>query len=55
MRFSGLQNDFVVRLLPKKTRFEELYVHEKVKAPSKRLKGNLYHHTYKSKEHWEQK
>jgi len=55
MRFSGLQNDYVVRLLPKGIKFEALNVHEKVRASSVRLKGELLHFTYKSAEHWEQK
>jgi glycosyltransferase involved in cell wall biosynthesis len=55
MNFSGLQNDYVVRLLPKGVKYEELNVHEKVRASSKRLKGNMLHYTYKNAEHWEQK
>ena len=55
MRFSGLQNDYVVRLLPKGMKFEELNVHEKVRSSSKRLKGELFHYTYKNALHWEQK
>jgi len=39
MNFSGLQNDYVVRLLPKGMKYEELNVHEKVRSSSKRLKG----------------
>ena len=48
MNFSGLQNDYVVRLLPKGVKYEELNVHEKVRASSKRLKGNLLHYTFKN-------
>ena len=48
MNFSGLQNDYVVRLLPKGVKYEELNVHEKVRSSSKRLKGNLLHYTYKN-------
>ena len=55
MRFSGLQNDYVVRLLPKGMKFEELNVHEKVRSGSIRLKGELLHYTYKNALHWEQK
>ncbi|HCP41367.1 MAG TPA: hypothetical protein DIT65_06190 [Cryomorphaceae bacterium] len=55
MNFSGLQNDYVVRLLPKGVKFEELNVHEKVLSSSKRLEGNLLHYTYKNAAHWEQK
>ena len=55
MNFSGLQNDYVVRLLPKGVKYEELNVHEKVRSSSKRLKGNLLHYTYKNAMHWEQK
>ena len=55
MKFSGLQNDYIVRLLPKSMKFEELNVHEKVRSASVRLKGNLFHYTYKNAAHWEQK
>ncbi len=55
MRFSGLQNDYVVRLLPKGMKFEALNVHEKVRSGSIRLKGELLHYTYKNALHWEQK
>ena len=51
MNFSGLQNDYVVRLLPKGVKYEELNVHEKVHSSSKRLKGNLLHYTYKNAMH----
>jgi glycosyltransferase involved in cell wall biosynthesis len=55
MKYSGLQNDFVVRLLPKEVRFKELNVHEKVLSKSTGLTGDLFHHTYKNPQHWEQK
>jgi glycosyltransferase involved in cell wall biosynthesis len=55
MRFSGLQNDYVVRLLPKGMKFEALNVHEKVRSSSIPLKGELLHYTYKNAQHWEQK
>jgi len=55
MKFSGLQNDWIIRLMPKSTRFETLFVHEKVKGSSLRLSGTLMHHTYKSEEHWSKK
>lgn len=52
MRFSGLGNDWVVRLLPRGTEFEQLFVHEKVNEPSIKLDGALQHFTYKSEAHW---
>lgn len=52
MKYSGLQNDWIIRLMPRTTRFETLFVHEKVHGRSSRLSGELVHYTYKSEAHW---
>ena len=58
IRFSGWQNDWVLRLFNKRScQFEETEVHEKIVGFSrvKKLKGVLYHHPYKTKDQVESK
>lgn len=53
MRFSGMQNDRVVRLFPKTVRYQSMRVHEVPETgtlPIKRLQGRLTHLTYKNYE-----
>ena len=55
MRYSGLQNDWIIRLMPKSTRFEALFVHEKVHGKAQRIAGEVIHYTFKSTAHWTEK
>lgn len=52
MKFSGLQHDHIVRLIPTHTRYESLFVHEKVLGKGTLLNGTLHHYSYDNEEQW---
>lgn len=52
MKFSGLQNDHILRLMPKATRFQALMVHEKVVGKGTLIGGTLEHFSYENEGQW---
>jgi len=58
VRYSGWQNDGVVRLFRRECRYEEVQVHEEIdmsRIEVGRLKNCLIHHTYRSFAHYFEK